>query len=204
MIRLYTYLILQAIEFIQSVYCVGHSYKTVLLKVKTDILHMMENCEVICLVMLDLSAAFDTVCHSLFLNRLQYHFGIEGKILQWIKDYLVQQTQWVIIQGEDGSSATSDTVELKQGVPQGSVCGPVLFTLYISHLGDICRKHKVNFHSYADDQQNYLSFWPTDKTAKAESMARLHAGITDMRCWMWTNLLKLNDSKTEFVVMGMR
>ena len=71
----------------------------------------------ICLVMLDLSVAFDTVSHSLLLNRLKYHFGIEGKILQWIKDYLVKQTQWVLIQGEDGSSATSDAVELKQGVP---------------------------------------------------------------------------------------
>ena len=118
--------------------------------------------------------------------------------------HLVQQTQWVIIQGEDGSSATSDAVELKQGVPQGSLCGPMLFTLYTSPLGNICRKHKVNFHSYADDKQNYLSFRPTDKTAKTESMERLHRCITDIRCWMHTNVLKLNDGKTEFVVMGMR
>ena len=66
------------------------SCKTMLLKFKTDILHIMENHEVICLVMLDLSAAFDTVSHFLLINRLQCHFGIEGKILQWIKDYLVQ------------------------------------------------------------------------------------------------------------------
>ena len=112
--------------------------------------------------------------------------------------------QQVIIQREDGSSATSDTVELKQGVPQGSVYGPMLFTLYISPPGDICRKQKVNFYSYADDQQNYLSFRPTDKTAKTESMEKLHRCITDIRCWMCSNLLKLNDSETEFVIMGMR
>ena len=69
-------------ELMQSAYRAGHSCKTVLLKVKIDILHAMENCEVICLVMLDLSVAFDTVSHSLLLNRLQYHFRIEGKILQ--------------------------------------------------------------------------------------------------------------------------
>ena len=80
----------------------------------------------------------------------------------------------------------------------------MFFTLYISPLGDICRKHKVNFHSYEDDQQNYLSFRPTDKRAKTESMERLHRCITDIRCWMHKNLLKLYDSKTECEAMGMR
>ena len=80
-------------ELMHSAYRAGHSCKIVLLKIKTDILHMMDNCEVICLVMLDLSVALDTVSHSLLLNKLQYHFGIEGKVLQWIIDYLVQQTQ---------------------------------------------------------------------------------------------------------------
>ena len=138
-------------EFVQSAYRAGHSCKTMLLNVKTDILQMMENCEVICLVLLDHSAAFDTVSHSLLINRLQYRFRIEGKILQWIKDYLVQANTMHNHLGEDGLSATSATVELKQGVPQGSLCGPMLFPLYISPQGEICRKHKVNFHTYADD-----------------------------------------------------
>ena len=77
-------------ELMQSAYRGGNSCKTALLKVKTDIFHAMENCEVICLVMQDLIAAFDIVSHSLLLNRLQYYFRIEGKILQWIKDCLVQ------------------------------------------------------------------------------------------------------------------
>ena len=78
-------------ELIQSAYRAGHSCKTVLLKVKTDIFHMVDNHGMICLVMLDLSVAFDTVSHSLLLNRLGYHFRTECKILLWIKDYLVQQ-----------------------------------------------------------------------------------------------------------------
>ena len=80
-------------ELMQSAYRAGHSCKTALLKVKTDILHAMDNHEVICLVMLDLSVAFDTVSHFLHLNRLEHHFGIKGKKLHWIKYYLVQQTQ---------------------------------------------------------------------------------------------------------------
>ena len=77
-------------ELMQSAYRTGHSCKTALLKVKTDILHVMDNHEVICLVMLDPSATFDTVSHPLLLNRLKYHFGIESKSLPWIRDYLVQ------------------------------------------------------------------------------------------------------------------
>ena len=98
--------------------------------------------------------------------------------------------------------AVSDQAILKQGIPQGSVLGPLLFTLYTSPLGDICRDHDVSFHSYADDQQIYLSFSPTQPGGKDKCLQSLAACISDVHLWMRTNLLKLNDDKTELIVLG--
>ena len=140
---------------LQSAYKKNHSTEMALLKVKADILHAMDNQRVVCLILLNLSAAFDTVNHQLLLNRLKYMFGFGGVILDWIRSYLTERKQRVAI-----GDIQSDVVELAQGVPQGSVLGPILFSLYTSPLGDICHQHNVNFHAFADDQQSYFSFQP--------------------------------------------
>ena len=100
--------------------------------------------------------------------------------------------------------AVSDQAILKQGVPQGSVLGPILFTLYTSPLSDICGEHDVSFQSYADDQQIYLSFSPSQPDGKDKCSQSLEACISDIHLWMRTNLLKLNDNKTELIVLGTR
>ena len=105
-------------------------------KVKTDILNAIDNTEVICLVLLDLSAAFDTVNDSLLLNKLKFCFGFRDTVLKWVSQYLTGRSQRVIIDGVEGQpQGHSDYVNLNQGVPQGSVLGPILLTLYISPLG---------------------------------------------------------------------
>ena len=145
----------------QSAYRVGHSTESALLKVKSDLLHALDKQEVICLVLLDLGAAFDTVDHDLLLNRLHFRYGFDEIILNWISSYLRLRTQQVLI----GDNTFSDPTHLKCGVPQGSVLEPILFTLFIAPLGEVCKTHGINFQSYAEDQQNYLSFKPNNPTS---------------------------------------
>ena len=137
------------------------------------------------------------VSHKFLLNRLKYRFGFGSKVLKWIEDYLYDHVQQVKIDDK-----VSDPVKLEHGVPQGSVLGPVLFTLYTSPLGDICKKHGVNYHCYGDDMQNYLSFKPNVKGNQEECIKTLELCSAEIRKWMQTNLLKLNDDKTEFMLVG--
>ena len=146
-------------EECQSTYQENFSTETALLKVKTDIHDAIDKKEVMCLVMLDLSAAFDTVKHHLLLNRLKYIFRVCNLALAWLKSYLTNRTQSVVIQNEDGYTAQSAKKPLTQGIPQGSILEPILFNLFVAPLGELCRAKGVYFQGYADDTQNYLSFW---------------------------------------------
>ena len=98
--------------------------------------------------------------------------------------------------------ANSSTVPLSCGVPQGSILGPKLFTLYTTPLGKICNKHAVTYHLYADDQQLYLAFKPSNAGAKEQCIEQLQGCIGDILKWMSTNMLKLNNDKTEFIMFG--
>ena len=108
--------------------------ETALLKIRADLLAAIDCKEVTCLILLDLSAAFDMVDHQLLLNCLRFRFGMEGKCLEWIESYLTGRNQQAVI-----GSHQSSPKQLAQGVPQGSILGPILFTLYMSPLEDICR-----------------------------------------------------------------
>ena len=154
----------------------------------------MDRGEVTSLILLDLSAAFDTVVHSILLTRLQNWFGLDGLSLDWFSSYLSLRSQAVSI--NDSISAFST---LSCGVPQGSVLGPLLFTLYTTPLGSVISKNSLKYHLYADDTQLYISFTPTNS---ALSLETLTTTFNDILSWMNLNKLLLNPSKTEFLLIG--
>ena len=107
----------------------------------------------VALVLLDLSAAFDTIYHAVLLNQMTTRFGINGSVLAWFKDYLSYRCQVVPIDGNN-----SEPKVLSFGVPQGSVLGPILFTSYTTPLGNIAHDHGMGHNFYADNTQLYVAF----------------------------------------------
>ena len=139
-------------EIFQSAYKKGHSSETALTRIHNDILHAIHDGGCVILVLPDLSAAFDMVDHDNLITRLKHHFGITGKALGWIQSYLSWRTQFVKIGTERSSSRN-----LFYDVPQGSVLGPILYSMYTSPLTDIISKHNMNHHIYAADSEICLS-----------------------------------------------
>ena len=178
----------------QSAYRVGHSTETALMKVVNDLLLALDKKKVSVLTLLDLSCAFDTIDHDILLSRLEHVFGITGTALCWFKSYLSNRTQTVCI-----NNHCSDSEAIVYGVPQGSVLGPVLFVLYTAPLSDVVALHSAISHSFADDTQLHKSSDPSDVSTLVKDM---ESCITDVKFWMTKNKLKLNDDKTEVLVIS--
>jgi exonuclease III len=181
----------------QSAYIPYHSMETALIKIQSDILLNMDKGKVTQLVLLDLSAAFDTIDHNILINMLNTRFGIQGTVLDWCESYLTNRTQTIQI-GQD----LSDVSVLKYGVPQGSCLGPVFFTLYASPLFDVLSKHNIHASAYADDHQLYHSFDPVSIQSQSAAVTSMESCISDVKDWMLSHKLKINDSKTEYVLIG--
>ncbi len=154
-----------------------------------DLLLSVDSGDNAVLVLLDLSAAFDTVDHIL-LSCLEHWVGIKGTALCWFEAYLKSRSFSVSV-GQFISSSAS----LLYGVPQGSILGPLLFNLYMLPLRNIIRKYKIYFHFNADDSQLYLPLKSRD------SMQPLIDCLEDIKCWMSNNFLQLNN-KTEVILFG--
>ena len=172
---------------LQSAYRQHHSTETALLRVQNDLLRAVDANKEAILILLDLSAAFDTIDHDLMLARLNDRYGVTGIPLKWFKSYLSERDQSVVI-----GKTVSESHSLIYGVPQGSVIGPTQFILYSGPVQDILKAHGINGMVYADDTQLYTVFEPS---AQAEAIASIESCVTDIRSWATSNKLKINDDK---------
>ena len=170
----------------QSAYRQHHSIETALTCVGNDTLLSLDQGKAKVMVLLDLSAAFDTVDHATIISRLDHDFSIKGNALGWFKSYLNNRMQYTII-----SDASSPGIKLTCGVPQGSVLGPQLFILYTVPRSAVARKHGLKCHFYADDTQLYITLEP-DKCSLNSTPERIEKCIEEMEAWMRSNFLKLN------------
>ena len=120
------------------------------LKVHNDVLKAVDDRQTNVMSLFDLSDAFNTVTvdHGILIHQLQSRFGIKAKALQWFPSYFENRLQHVCINGSNSFST-----DIVFGVPKSPVLGPFLYLLYTSPLGDVIRRHGMEFHSYADDPQ---------------------------------------------------
>ena len=154
----------------------------------------MDDGRVTALTLLDLSAAFDTINHTFLLRRLGNWFRVSGKALDWFKSYLTGRSQRIKL-----GNCLSSRSDLSFGVPQRSVLGPLLFTLYTTPRSSLVSGYAIPHHLYADDSQLYVSFSSGDSAA---ALGSVQSCLASVQSWMSTNKLKLNPDKTEFLLIG--
>ena len=133
---------------------------------------------------------FDTIDHSILVHRLHTDFGFTDAVLQWFSSYLADRTQYVSLSNHCFALAPVISV-----VPQGSVLGPMLFTMYIKRLSVIIDSHSIIHHSFANDLQLQMSA-PNVKIF--ELLHSMQSCICDAKAWAIANMLQLNEKSVIF------
>ena len=170
-------------EVFQSAYRQLHSIETTLLRVQNDLVgqstlmgeqYSFYSISVLHLIRLTFSAYF---------IHWNHHLVSKARFLDWFQSYLTGRTQTAQIK-----KSTSEPHELKYGVPQGSVLGPILFTIYTTPLGQLIRRHGLTFHLYADNTQLYLAFKPSEPSSIVNNISRLEKCVDGWSWiyWKWT------------------
>ena len=143
--------------------------------------------------MIYFSSVFDTIYHPILIHRLHTDFGFTDTVLQWFSSYLTDRTHYVSL-----SNHCSAFTHVHSGVPQGSVLGPILFTIHIKPLSAIIDSHSIIHHSFSNDLQLQMSA-PTDRISELNHS--MQSCICDVKAWATANMLKLNYNKTELMLV---
>ena len=151
----------------------------------------LSKCNISVLALLDFSSAFDTIDHPSLVHRLHIDFGFTDAVLQWFSSHLTDRTHYVSL-----SNHCSAFSHVHSGVPQGSVLGRMLLTMYIKPLSAIIDSHSIIHHSFADDLQSQMSA-PPDRIS--ELLHSIQSCICDVKAWATANMP--NDNKTELMLV---
>lgn len=176
---------------VQSGFRSDHSCVTALCKITDDILTHTDNGLITALVLLDFTRAFDTISHRALVDILKF-IGLSDSAVALLNSYLSGRAQVVRLCG-----MTSDPLEITSGVPQGSILGPLLFTIY-THQFPQCVQY-CNIHLYADDTQLYYSF---DESDVAEAVDRINSDLQAIYDISIAHSLILNSNKSTAIVFG--
>ena len=168
-----------------------HSTETTLLYFADEILKNMDDKKVSMIVLLDMSKAFDSIRHDPMLSKL-HNIGMSSGACSWFRSYLSQRCQVVNI-----ANSVSDPLPVTVGVPQGSILGPVLSTLYANDLLSVPRHCQVM--GYVDDTKIFLGF-PSSQISDA--VTALNKDLSEIARWCCTNSLLINPDKTKLLVIG--
>ena len=172
-----------------------HSTELLLIKVVDGLLTAFDKKQATVLLLLDLSAAFDTVDQTKLLRMLRHDIGLSGTVFKWFESFITGRSQRVKI-----NESYSDVELLLFGLAQGSVLGPPLFNIYIRSLYPYIHALRYEIEGFADDHQLFKSFLPVFQTEV------LGNGINDcmqaVAMWMNEYFLKLNKSKTKILVLA--
>ena len=189
--RLYTFLEQhKCIYDLQFGFRQNHSTNHALISIVDKIQEAIKDDKIAIGIFIDLQKAFDTVNHSILLEKLN-HYGISGNSNAWFNSYLKDRQQFVSIDGEH-----SDLTTTEHGVPQGSVLGPLLFLVYINDLHQ-CIQNSNTFH-FADDTN--LLYVPPDRIRNKNIVRRLNIDLKSLNYWLMANKISLNSSKTELII----
>jgi len=176
---------------LQSGFKKGHSTSTALLKVSHDIRKAMDSKKLSLLILYDFSNAFPSVHHELLLAKLS-NMGFSKSAVQWLRSYLQGRSQVVSLNG-----VLSEILALSYGVPQGSILGPLLYSLYVNDIGDIFLGSK--FHLYADDLQLLVSCSPENMH---DTIRLINDEATALCLYSERHNLRINPVKTQAIIIG--